>query len=99
MSVMDADRARTVMDAAQQRADHYREALREAIGDVPLGSERASPDDLASFVELQVVAHPPVPLRYPDGTERVISPYLAALEFAEGGKDLLRAYMRAREKE
>ena len=93
---MDRERMEHVMELAQQRAEHDRKSLGEQLGDVPLGAQRATDEDIAAMVEQQVAQSPPTLITYPDGAQAVLSPYLAALEYVDGGKELLAVYERAR---
>lgn len=96
MSTLDRERLESVIDQALERAEHAREAIAEQIGAVPLGARRATDEDIAALVEQQVAQHPPALITYEDGSQAVISPYIAALAYVDGGREMLNRYMRAR---
>ena len=87
MSTLDRERLESVIGQALERAEHAREAIAEQIGAVPLGARRATDEDIAALVEQQVAQHPPALITYEDGSQAVISPYIAALAYVDGGRE------------
>ncbi len=79
-----------------ERAMQYVEAIDDAIDKQFEGEgQRSVPDaDFARVVQAKMQEFPPMPIVFPDGSTRVVSPFLAALGECEGGKPVLRRIQR-----
>jgi hypothetical protein len=79
-----------------ERAIEYVEAIDEPIakqfegaGPKPLGDR-----EFAMAVMDKLLQFPPQPIVFPDGSTRVVSPFLAALGECEGGRPVLHRIKR-----
>lgn len=52
-------------------------------------THKATPPETMQLFNGMIQQYPPVPLLYPDGTVRVVSPWVAALEFVREGPEEL----------
>lgn len=102
--VMSRERAEKLRRRIRDLAEHEREVVKEAVGDLPLGAEELSDDQLLRFMELKLRDHPRTQVTLPpenegeEGPTIFVSPYFVALEMVgeqdREAKALLDRYMR-----
>lgn len=105
--VMSAERFERIRKMVLSHAEHEREVIKQAVGDVPLGSEELSDEQVMRFMELKVRDHPRTLITLPpeneddedeEGRTVYASPYLVALEIVAQNdpeaKNLFERYMK-----
>ncbi len=97
--MIDRDRMEHIIDLLREHIGEVQEALRQQLSGVPYGHKRATREELLLLVEEKQRQYPPVLLTYPNGEQRYESPWIAAAELSEKGRELLAEWRRARERE
>ncbi|HEX9704472.1 MAG TPA: hypothetical protein VGA20_04445 [Gemmatimonadales bacterium] len=77
-------------------AEGTRETIKESFPDDAIGTEEPTDEQFARWFELKIAEYPPLPITFPDGSQRYMSPWIAALPFVDGGLDLVKRYEQAR---
>lgn len=80
-----------LVDSAQALIANAEEAINANILGFAPGAQRVQGQLALRFLEHMASIYPPQPWRTPSGETVVVSPYVAALEYVDGGKELLRA--------
>lgn len=97
MTIWDRESADFIMNDVEERTKAYREFMRSQEVGVPLGQENVDDETWVTFFESKLAQHPIVPIIHEDsGRMFAASPFLLALELADGGREVMRRYARIR---
>ena len=84
-----------VETALKQRVEEHEKRVRAVLQ--PWGQQRKDgPLFVAYFERMAMQVFPPEPWVLPDGSVQMVSPWVAALPYMDGGEDELRRYMAAK---
>lgn len=84
-----------VAKALEQRIEEHEKRVRAVL--MPWGRQiQNGPLFVAYFERMAMQMFPPEPWVLPDGSVQMVSPWVAALPYMEGGEDELRRYMAAK---
>lgn len=84
------------IERIDELADETREMIEERFPGLPIGQEQVDDETFARWYEGKVQASPAVPIQFPDGVTRTMSPWAAALIFVEGGMPIVDRYNQIR---
>ena len=92
---------REVVVEVKHRLDADRKAIREALTDGPPPPGLVAPTDeeFMTFIGGMLGEYPPEPMIDPQGVGIVESPWILALAYVEGGKQIIDRLLRIQRKE
>lgn len=82
-------RMNKIMDMVEEHAENERKVIDEAFPTPVLGEATVDDDTFMQFVNQMIAQHPPVEIRFEDGSTTTMSPWMAALSMVEGGDEIL----------
>lgn len=84
-----------VTKALRRRIEDHQKRIKSVVK--PWGKElKDGPLYVAYFERMAMEVFPPEPWVMPDGTVALISPWVAALPYIEGGEDAVKKYLAAK---
>lgn len=80
------------LELFEEMAERDRKLMRERFPDPVLGEVEPSDEEFVDWFMMKIRQYPPQRITFPNGITRTMSPWAAALMFAEGGNELIERF-------